>query len=790
MNKKASFFRYFITLALLSMLIITVFGKSKVVQNNPLVQLAMDTAVPNDGLLTIYGAARLGGEIGMPIGAGDMTGDGRADVIYGEMYASAGAGNRTNNGQINFYISDGRDTGDVDQAQNPPNIFTLVGADSGDLLGTSVSANGDVNGDGLRDCLIGAMNDDGPNNGRPNCGAAYLVYGAQNFNMRADLLTLDGNPPPGVIAIYGPQGGSASPCGAPASPNQFGGRLGIWCDLGDVDGDGFADMVIGADQINSPNGTHVGGAYIVFGAANLPSVIDLASPGPNVRIAVILGANSEDHWGAALQVGDINNDGKGDVIIGGSIFRDSGSYVTVTGQCGHNSFGASNGGTRNRCGEAFVIYGQSNWPTVIDLHTPPANATHVIGANAGDLLGSQVHFGDINGDGKNDLIIGALQAIAPDNRGGTGAVYVIYGSPSLPGATIDLAAADPPNIRITRIYGDRPGDCAGDSVRSYDINKDGFSDLFVGSPEHTFMINGTLREDTGATMVIFGQSDFLPPVIKFFDPPPTPKLYLLAGNDGPDGGDEFSYRLAGADVDGDGYIDYVANSMHGDGFSNSISNAGQVQVFSGKKLALRLGFPVDAPQTAPTLTSSTLSLNGQTVQQANAGQSGLRITINGTGFKTSTEIIINGVSAVSHIPNDAQLAATQRTVELDENPAIKNAAGNLAIRARHTNPNSNLSNEVIAGRLAGPVITFVKVKVKASGKTVLIINGTDFQNGSTLTVTANGQPLPLKNVLVESPELVSAVIVPASAPPSGTSLKIRITSPSTIQSNEYTAVKP
>jgi hypothetical protein len=437
-----------------------------------------------------------------------------------------------------------------------------------------------------------------------------------------------------------------------------------------------------------------------------------------------------------------------------------------------------------------VIYGQRNWPVLTDLKNPPATATHVIGAQAGDLLGSQVHFGDVNGDGKTDLIIGALQANAPDNHGATGAVYVIYGSPSLVGARIDLAGPDPAGTHITRIYGDRPGDCAGDSVRSYDINKDGMSDLFVGSPEHTFMINGELRDDAGATMVIFGQSDFLPPVIKFYDPPPTPKLYFLAGNQGPDGGDEFSYRLAGADVDGDGYIDYVANSMHGDGASDGILNAGQVQVFSGKKLAQRLGLPTEPPANAPTLTSATLSLNGQTVQQAAAGQGGLRVTVNGTGFKTGTEIVINGTTVVSHTPNDAPLAATQRTVELDENPAVKNSAGNLSVRARNTNPNTSLSNEVIAGRLTGPEITSVRVKVKASGKTVLIINGANFQNNSTLSVTADGQAVTLKSVTVESSELISAVIAPALAPPSGSTLRIRVISPSSIQSNEFMTVKP
>src|SRR3989442_15277268 len=206
---------------------------------------------------------------------------------------------------------------------------------------------------------------------------------------------------------------------------------------------GVARIIMAPAKTNPAAGQPVGGAFIVFGPPNLPSVIDLANPPAGVRTARIVGAHREDHWGAALQAGDINNDGIGDIIIGGAINRDSASYVTPDDQVsGHDFDAAGFGGQRPLCGEVYVIYGQRNWPASIDLRNPPSNATHVIGAITGDFLGSQGHSGDINGDGRTDLIIGALRATAPDNRGQTGAVYVIYGSATLPGATIDLPNPD------------------------------------------------------------------------------------------------------------------------------------------------------------------------------------------------------------------------------------------------------------------------------------------------------------------------------------------------------------
>jgi len=730
------------------------------------IRLAVDTRNPNqDGLLVLYGAASRGGEIGLPVAAGDINGDGRADVVFCEMYASSPDGRR-NNGQVNVYLSDGADTGVVNAASHPASIFSLIGRSSGDLLGSAVAV-GDVNGDGTGDLVVSASLNDGPDGSRTNAGAVYVVPGSKSFSAITDLQTLDGLPPSGITVIYGP---------------QQDGRFGIWVDTGDVDGDGIPDIVVGMDQLNADTRQHIGGAYIIFGSTSLPQVIDLASPPAGVRTTRINGVSGEDHWGAALSVGDINNDGIADVAISAALFRDSASYISPDDQSdGHADEAASDGGLRFHCGEVYVLYGSKNWPAAIDLRTPPDNATHIIGANEQDRLGSQLFSADLNGDGKNDLIIGALQALAPDSMGRTGAVYVVYGSDKLPGSTIDMLSPASSGQYVATIYGENNLDCTGDSVRAYDINGDGMAELFVGSPENGFTLNGELREGAGDTKIILGQQAFLPQVVKLYDPPADLPVFRLAGAYGDaqalDGGNEFSYRLTGADVDGDGYLDYVVNAMHGDGLANSIVHAGNVYIFSGKKLSARIGLSTEQ-SAAPAITTATLSVGGQPTQQAPAGQSGVAIAINGSGFRSNPQVLANGALVISH-----QLSGSSLSVQLDENPGVRNTAGPLVITTRNTNPPSPVSNAVTAGVLTGPQISSVGVKMKQSGVLILKINGSGFSADVTVSaVDSSGQALQVRSVNLIDSSSLKAKVSPGAA--SGATLHIRVLLPSGVQSNE------
>jgi hypothetical protein len=746
-----------------------------VTADNPGIELAVDTAVPNqDGVLTLYGGMRLGGEIGLPVAAGDINRDGRADVIFCEMYASAGPGQRINNGQVNFYLSDGRDSGTVDATTQPSSISTLIGQASGDLLGSAVAI-GDVNGDGFPDVVVSASLNDGPGGSRFNAGAVYVVPGSANFHLNADLQTPDGIPPAGITVIYGP---------------QINGRFGIWVDTGDLNGDGIPDIIVGGDQLDSSAGTHVGGAYVIFGSRSLPQVIDLASPPAGVQITRIAGVNQQDHWGACVHAGDINNDGIADLVISAALDRDSASYISPGDENnGENFAGAGGEIGRNGCGEVYVLYGSHNWPAQIDLRQPPAGSTHIIGANQGDLLGSQLFSADINGDGKTDLILGAIQALAPDAKGRTGAVYVIYGSPGLAGATIDLAAPAPQGFNITVIYGQDNLDCAGDSVRAYDINKDGRAELFIGSPSHSFAIGNEERDDAGDTTLIFGQPGFMPPVVKLYDLPTGVRAFRLAGAHGDaqgiNGGDEFSYRLAGADVDGDGYIDYVANAMKGDGANNSVVDAGNVYIFSGKKLSARLGMLVQQPPT-PVINSAVLkNSTGNVVQQAEAGQTGLQVVLQGTGLDANTQVFINGKPVVSIIAVDTPGVLI---VILDSNISIRNTAGPLVVTAQ--NAGTPVSNAVTAGTLNGPQVSSIKVKRKASGLLLLKIFGSDFQDSASVTVIdSTGQPVSVRSVaFIESDFLQAKVVGDAVA--SGAALRVRVVNQSGVQSNEVAIVAP
>ncbi|MBN2384781.1 FG-GAP repeat protein [bacterium] len=408
----------------------------------------------------------------------------------------------------------------------------IYGAAAGDHVGTSVG-HGDINGDGLEDIVFGAYQADGPGDVRSSCGEVWVIYGSTNPDFTLDLNT----PPASATLIYGAGSGD---------------ELGFGVGVGDLNGDGFDDLVMSARSADGEDNLRAqcGEVWIIPGSSALSgTTIDLTSPPTGSR--VIYGADASDYLASDISVDDFNGDGFDDVLLGA-----------------WNADGPGNG--RNQAGEVWFIPGPIIKST-IDLVSPPAYATVIYGADSNDFCGEDISSGDINGDGKVDCIIAARASDGFNNdESGAGEVWIIYGAETFP-AVIDLAT---PAQASTVIYGDDATDNLGMALASGDINHDGYDDVVAGAwwgdgP-------GNTRSNAGDVWVIYGAATLPTSINLDAQPPNTTAIF------GGEEGDLLGDTLGCGDVNGDGYDDLVLAAVHGDGLNNATANAGDIWLIYGQ----------------------------------------------------------------------------------------------------------------------------------------------------------------------------------------------------------------
>jgi len=324
---------------------------------------------------------------GTGLSCGDIDNDGYEDIVIAASYFSEKRGRA--------YLYWGRDRNSMDA--NPDKIFAGE-AEEGSYFGLGYPAVYDIDNDGYDDIILGACAYWSPGDGR---GRAYLYYGntKELMDTSHDLIFTEENP-----------------------RDQFGHRIAC----GDVDNDGFGDIVIGT--VDYRRGKQQGRTYLYYGASR---------PNMDAKADVIFEAKSEgEDYISGIVCIDQNRDGYDDLVIG---------------DLGYN----------NKQGRACLFYG--NAKRSLDTNPDVTFEGEVEQSN----YGIQVVCGDVDGDNLNDIAIGARgsgQAV--------GKVYVYWGK--------ELPAPDPKPGRI--FTGENPNDGFGFGLACGDVNNDGFDDLVIGAP--------------------------------------------------------------------------------------------------------------------------------------------------------------------------------------------------------------------------------------------------------------------------------------------------------------------
>ena len=405
---------------------------------------------------------------GRSMSAGDVNGDGLADILATGRLSDV-HGNHSGQAYVIFGKTSGS-TVELSAIMNGTGGFGMNGESAEDYAGFSMGA-GDVNGDGLNDIILSAHQ---PNAGAVSSnrtGKAYVIFGKTTGTV-VELSTVASGT--GGYVINGN-----------CALDHFGRSA---AQAGDVNGDGLMDVIIGAMNADPNSLSEAGQCYVVFGKTS-GTAIQASSVVAGTGGFAINGISASETIGRSVAgIGDVNGDGLADVVIG-------------------SRYGDHNGITN--AGQTFVVFGKTSG-TAIQLSDVLAGTGGFVidGGLSSDNMGSSVNSaGDFNGDGLNDILIGAH--LADPNGASSGQAYVVYGKTSGSAVMVsDLTASGGSGLGFA-INGMCASDRMGLSVSTAgDVNGDGISDLIVGS--YTADPNGA---DSGQAYVIYGSSDLISPTV-------------------------------------------------------------------------------------------------------------------------------------------------------------------------------------------------------------------------------------------------------------------------------------
>jgi hypothetical protein len=429
--------------------------------------------------------------------------------------------------------------------------FTILGGVNANNTGIS-SVFGDINGDGLDDLIVGAIysND-----------ASYVVFGTKNYltgNFQIANLNTTANF--NGINITGEHDG--------------GDLLGLSSAVGDINGDGIKDIILGAPGFYDTDGH--GAVYVIFGSTSQPANLNLSTANYSSNGTKGFRVDFEsnfDSLGSSVSSGDVNGDGIDDLIMGAPNAN-------------------SNGGI------SYVLFGKSTaWTSPIDLsvaaNTNGTNGFKITGSGT-EKSGTSVATGDINADGIADVIIGAPAATGAAAT--SGRTYIVFGNTGAWSAvTLSALVGTSATVNINGLYlsGAAAGNRSGTSVSSADMNGDGIADIVVGAPNTT--VGGA---NAGSIYVVYGQT-----ATQLASWPAFYNLSALTTGVAPKG-----FRLDGSTGDYAGTVVAGGCSLRGDGLENVIIGAPQTTANKGVSYA---AFAIPNGGTAWSNTNTLSSMDGK-----------------------------------------------------------------------------------------------------------------------------------------------------------------------------------
>jgi hypothetical protein len=636
----------------------------------------------NHTLTTLGTGLQASSNFGAWVGSGDFNGDGLGDVVVGQPNYHGGQG--SNQGRAFVYY------GNLGSGFANATVTMESPGGNGTRFGLGVSGLGDVGADGFCEFAVGSASASdtvgttyffpgqvavpakfvsisyGPNTN----GGPIDMYGGQSVSTSGDFngdgyddcvwgvprITDTATAEGGVYCMSGGSGSEFLDFVCLLHSNLTGSLFGQSCAIaGDVNGDGYDDVVVGAPGSTSPLASQ-GAAFLYLGS----------SSGPDTNAAQTwLGSLANLKWGSAVAgVGDLNHDGYADIAIASTEDATNGAHA----------------------GRVSIYLGGPGGPST-------TSAFDLFGAAAGDSLGFSVApAGDVNGDGYDDMIVGA-----PGAASGSGKFYIVYGGPSPPFTTAaftDFSVA---------------GSHIGWSVAGRgDLDGDGYADVAVGAPGYP-----ASGGQDGACLVHLGG--------------PGGLSATYAQLNAPVAGGQFGASLSWGDMNADGYSDLAIGAP---GEMTGVTNTGSLYVY----LANGAG-SFSLPGTKLTKASTNYGRRGTSIAaNGDINGDGFADIIDGAPYSFTLEGVIEQIAGGGALLVRERLERQRRA---DESAPISlggatDATGDfhLDVRARTAAGRKKVQLQTQEGPVATPWASIPTVSSAAS------LTGAPNAGGSYLDETA------------------------------------------------------